>query len=78
MSENQLSLQGKWARTKEYLPFDVVEHGGSSFISRAPSKGQKPRATGEHWMLLAQRGQRGLEGLMGPAGSKGRRGAPAE
>ena len=78
MAEKTLRPMGRWNKNSSYETLDVVEHNGSSFIAKQDSRGKTPRATGEHFMLLAQRGKQGKEGLMGPAGSKCRRGAPAE
>jgi hypothetical protein len=69
-----LRLRGSFDVAAEYLAHDVVVRNGSSFVALRDRPGVCP---GEHWQLLASKGDRGERGVRGPRGLTGDRGEAA-
>jgi hypothetical protein len=69
-----LRLRGSFDVAAEYLAHDVVVRNGSSFVALRDRPGVCP---GEHWQLVASKGNRGERGVPGPRGQVGGRGEPA-
>ena len=69
-----LRLRGAFDAAAEYLAHDVVVRNGSSFVALRDRPGACP---GEHWQLVASKGNRGERGVPGPRGQVGGRGEPA-
>lgn len=69
-----IKWKGSWAVGTTYAENDLVEEGGSTYISIKPAnKGNKPSATPTWWALVAKAGSDGKEGSAGPKGSSGLR-----
>lgn len=62
--------QGAWSDAKDYAISDAVTHEGSSYLALKESKNIVP-VNGEHWLLIAQRGEKGETGVKGDKGDKG-------
>jgi hypothetical protein len=67
-------LRGSFDAAADYLAHDVVVRNGSSFVALRDRPGACP---GEHWQLVASKGNRGERGGPGPRGERGGRGEPA-
>ncbi len=64
-----LVWRGVWGVSETYLPDEVVEHAGSTYVAIAVSTGVAP-LSGD-WQLLAVRGLDGSAGAVGPTGPAG-------
>lgn len=76
--EPGLVWRGPWDAETEYQPDDAVEHGGSSWVAVAPSRGVNPSDGSEAWDLLAKKGEDGGSGQCGAAGPQGAKGDKGE
>lgn len=57
-----LSWKGNWLANVDYVPNDVVNYLGSTFIAVAQSRGKQPRANAPEWGLMAAAGASGPPG----------------
>ena len=69
-----IRFRGAYNPNADYCVHDIVAKNGSSFIAQCDRPGVCP---GEHWQLLAGKGDRGQVGPPGPRGQVGGRGEPA-
>jgi hypothetical protein len=63
-----LNVRGTFDAGTAYNAFDVVMHGGSSWVATRDCPGEVP---GPGWQLLASAGKRGERGVRGPQGERG-------
>ncbi len=78
-TQQTLTYQGTYTSSTNYAFGDIVQYGGSSFISLiAANHGNTPGLVASAWGLLAaaQPGPTGPTGPAGPAGSVGSQGNP--
>lgn len=67
-----LTWRGPWDNATTYVLGDIVEFGGSSYISlTAGNFANAPDTSPESWALFAQRGDDGATGSQGPSGPQG-------
>lgn len=66
--------QGAYSTTKTYVPLDIVNYNGSSYICLATNTGKAPTDM-TYWQTLAMRGS---DGPVGPAGKDGATGAKGD
>lgn len=70
-----LTWKGVWSDATVYELGDIVQFGGSSYISLTDGNiGNSPATSPASWGLLAQRGDTGATGNQGPAGPPGANG----
>jgi hypothetical protein len=70
---------GVYDQERQYETHDLVSHGGSLWIARAPSRGAKPGTDegGRYWRLAVKCGKDGKPGERGEKGERGERGPKA-
>jgi hypothetical protein len=69
-----IRFRGDYDASTDYSIHDIVAKNGSSFVALRDRPGVCP---GEHWQLLAGKGDRGRAGPSGPCGMTCDRGEPA-
>jgi len=69
----EMVWQGSWSSLETYQRNDVVNYGGSSYISLVSNNTAVPTDT-QGWLMLAEKGDQGLQGSQGPAGPTGLQG----
>jgi hypothetical protein len=69
-----IRFRGSYDPNADYSTHDIVAKYGSSFVALRDRPGVCP---GEHWQLLAGKGERGRAGPSGPRGMTGGRGERA-
>lgn len=62
--------RGRWVKDEVYLPYDVVEFYGSSYIALKRNS-NPPILSTEEWDLMASAGSQGSTGSQGPQGPQG-------
>jgi hypothetical protein len=69
-----IRFRGSYVSDADYSIHDIVAKNGSSFVALRDRPGVCP---GEHWQLVASKGNRGERGVPGPRGQVGGRGERA-
>lgn len=64
-----LVWRGPWSRTASYVPDDVVQYAGSSWVCVAETRGSEPPSGA--WDIVALKGDPGPSGQRGPQGPAG-------
>jgi hypothetical protein len=62
--------RGRWVKDTVYIPYDVVEFYGSSYVALKENS-TVPILSDEDWDLMASAGMAGGQGAMGPQGVQG-------
>lgn len=83
-AEEAVKVWEAWGREKKYLPLQKVFRMGSSYICKAVCAGIDPvvdvadGVEGNHWLLIASKGDKGDQGATGPQGLTGKQGIQGE
>ncbi len=74
-TENALSVWEVYDPEKDYTLLNKVSYEGSSYVNRKPCRGIPP-TDGEHWLMIAEKGDTGEQGPKGEQGPPGPEGSP--
>lgn len=83
-AEEAVKVWTVWDGETVYLPLQKVSRLGSSYICKAANKNVAPEldvaggVEGNHWLLIASKGDQGAQGAEGPQGKTGGQGIQGE